>query len=91
MFSVEKLQEYEKFEKDIDAFVLLRKLDDELVFQSIAEESKGINIYSNHIIESIEHGNLEDIKKYLRELNSAAGSLKLMIEVAEERAKNNGN
>ena len=90
MLNVEQIELWSKYEKEIDLFVSLKKMTDEILFQAITECSGLVNSYAENVKHFAESGSLIAIEETLKELRVAMNNLNTMVREAKERAMING-
>ena len=88
MPSVEQLEHWNKYEKEIEQFISLREMNDEILFQAITSCSELITGFANNVKHFAEQGSLNSIESSLTELRTAMNNLHLMVEEAREKARN---
>jgi len=89
MPSVEQLEHWSKYEKEIEQFVSLKQMNDEILFQAITSCSELVTSYANNVKHFAREGSLDSIESSLTELRAAMDNLGTMVKEAKERARNN--
>ena len=78
-----------KYEVEVEEFLSLKQMDDEILFQAIVENSKLICGYASNVGHFAEQGELIAIENSMSELRMAMNSLNAMVKEAKERARQN--
>ena len=91
MPSIEQLELWSKYEKEIDLFVGLKQLNDEILFKAITNGSELVTGFADNVRHFARQGLLTAIEHSLTELRTAMGNLDLMVKEANERARENGS
>ena len=89
MPSVEQLEHWSKYEKEIEQFVSMKEMSDEILFQAITSCSELVTGFANNTKHFTKEGNLTAIESSLTELRTAVNTLQTMVKEATERARNN--
>ncbi len=90
MVNAEKQELWSKYEKEIDSFVAMKQMTDEILFEAITSCSKVVAEYADNIKCFAERGLLDSVEQSLLELIKSADRLEDTIREAKERAKING-
>ena len=91
MLSMEQLERWIKYEKEIEQFVLLKQMNDEILFQAITSCSELVAGFADNVKHFARQGSLEPIESSLAELKTAMNNLSAMVKEATERARNNAS
>ena len=89
MPSIEQLERWNKYEKEIEQFVSLKQMNDEILFQAITGCSELITGFADNVKHFARQGSLVAIEDSLTELRTAMNNLQIMVKEATERARNN--
>ena len=89
MPSIEQLERWNKYEKEIEQFVSLKQMNDEILFQAITGCSELITDFADNVKHFARQGSLVAIEGSLIELRTAMNNLQIMVKEATERARNN--
>ena len=89
MPSIEQLERWNKYEKEIEQFVSLKQMNDEILFQAITGCSELVTGFADNVKHFARQGSLVAIEGSLAELRTAMNNLQIMVKEATERARNN--
>ncbi len=90
MPSVEQIERWSKYEKEIEQFISMQEINDETLFNAIQCCSKLLSDYMNNVKHFAQQGNLEAIDCHLLEIDRSLNALKQYMRETRERARNNG-
>ncbi len=89
MISNEKLQTWEKHEKEIEDFLSMRLLGDEMLFNAIKSCSELLKDYADNVRHFSVGGDLIAIEDNITEMRKTADNLTNMLREAKGRAYDN--
>lgn len=90
MPSIEQLESWSKYEKEVDRFVAIKQMDDEILFKAMASCSELLTGYADNVKHFARRGELGAIENSLINLRGAMEHLNEMVKDAKERAMKNG-
>jgi len=90
MPSVAKLERWNRYEAEIDEFVAMKQMSDEVLFQAIQSCSQLLLAYANNVKDFAQEGNLKAVESTLLEISKCTNILKNDLREAKERARQNG-
>jgi len=91
MLSPEQLELYTKYEKDIDEFLSLKKISDDVLFNSLKSCSELITGYADNIKHFAEQGQLDGIDNSLKDLLDTIDIMSNNSREARRRAEKLNN
>ena len=90
LLNAEQQRLWDKYESEIENFVAIKEMDDEMLLQSIVNCSELASGYANNIKHFAKLFDLGAVKSNLLELKQTMESLGIMLREAVEKAKANG-
>ena len=84
-----KLQSWAKYQEEIDKFINVKQLADEMLYNAIVANSELVKGYANNVKHFSEQGQLIAIEDTVADLRRSLDNLSNLIREAKERAYTN--